>query len=116
MTASTPIAGERPLERREARFIDMMIAAGRDDGWIAARAGRPARLVRAYRNARRPRRRPGPPAVEAVLAAGEGACRWPLGDLHEPGFRYCGAPAAGRSDYCREHLGRRRAGAAEPVA
>ena len=32
------------------------------------------------------------------------ACRWPLGDPADPGFRFCGARTAGRGPYCRTHL------------
>lgn len=33
-------------------------------------------------------------------------CQWPFGDPREPGFRFCGEPAAIGRPYCPEHCAR----------
>lgn len=45
-----------------------------------------------------------------------GGCRWPIGDLHEPGFHFCGAPANPSGPYCQEHTMRAFTSAAKQLA
>lgn len=45
-----------------------------------------------------------------------GRCLWPHGDPRQPGFRWCGKPAAGAGQpYCAEHETRARNGGAKPA-
>lgn len=49
----------------------------------------------------------GPSATYGAAALAklpDNACRWSLGDPADPNFRFCGAPALGRSPYCKTHL------------
>lgn len=32
-------------------------------------------------------------------------CRWPIGDVQQPGFGFCGVPSIGGQSYCRHHHG-----------
>lgn len=32
-----------------------------------------------------------------------GVCKWPIGDPHDPGFRYCGADCDPARSYCQPH-------------
>jgi hypothetical protein len=43
---------------------------------------------------------PGAQAIEATAALG---CRWPVGEVDEPDFHFCGAPRRSGS-YCPTHL------------
>jgi hypothetical protein len=33
-----------------------------------------------------------------------GTCRWPLGDLDDPHFRWCGCPSTPGAPYCAAHM------------
>jgi hypothetical protein len=43
-----------------------------------------------------------PSTAERVFALSPRACRFPLGDPAQPGFRFCGDPVA-RRPYCEQH-------------
>ncbi len=43
-----------------------------------------------------------PPGARAVRDAVPGTCRWPLGEVGDAGFRFCGAARA-RGSYCALH-------------
>lgn len=40
---------------------------------------------------------------KTLLELERGDCRWPVGDVGEPGFFFCGAPAAPERPYCKGH-------------
>lgn len=46
-----------------------------------------------------------PPSVDitSVIALAAHHCRWPIGDLREPGFRFCCRQRGNGTAYCREH-------------
>ena len=52
---------------------------------------------------------PGARAIQATTALG---CRWPLGEIDEPDFRFCGAPRRSGS-YCPTHRSLSRNGMAQ---
>ena len=41
-------------------------------------------------------------AAAAVAACSPAACRWPLGEVDDEAFRFCGAPRR-RGSYCAAH-------------
>lgn len=43
-----------------------------------------------------------PPAAQAVADLTPNACRWPIGEVADPGFRFCAAPRL-RGSYCAAH-------------
>jgi hypothetical protein len=43
------------------------------------------------------------PAALAICALTSETCRWPIGDLKQPDFRFCARPAAKGQPYCEEH-------------
>lgn len=43
-----------------------------------------------------------PEAIERLLGLHKDQCRWPIGEVSSPDFRFCGAPAEGQ--YCKHHL------------
>lgn len=95
---------------------------------LAAAVGRPAASRPAATVAPVPRSAPEPdlatpPPVAReertpapAEASGGHACRWPLGDPRERGFRFCGAPATPGRSYCGPHLRRAYVFLAERVA
>ena len=42
------------------------------------------------------------PAALAVEAVHWSGCRWPIGEVHEDGFRFCNDPRR-RGSYCERH-------------
>lgn len=57
-----------------------------NSAWVDARPVAPSRLADVL-----------PPGASAVLTVGAGGCRWPLGEVHEDAFRFCGVPRVRRS-------------------
>ena len=50
---------------------------------------------------------PPAPAVKVVaMGKSGGACQWPDGHPGQPGFHFCGKPAAAGKPYCPEHAAR----------
>lgn len=48
---------------------------------------------------------PPPPPKVVTIAAGKGpSCQWPHGHPGQPGFHFCGKPAAAGKPYCSEHV------------
>jgi hypothetical protein len=41
--------------------------------------------------------------ARAVMDLHYGDCRWPIGEVKQPGFRFCGETAVRSSSYCKEH-------------
>ena len=68
-----------------------MFLTNLNSAWADARPVAPSRLVDVL-----------PPGASAVMAVGPGGCRWPLGEVNEDAFRFCGAPRFRRS-YCAAH-------------
>lgn len=52
---------------------------------------------------------PLPPGAFAIAALAEASCRWPVGEVAEEGFGFCGAPRF-RGSYCPVHRVRAYAG------
>lgn len=50
----------------------------------------------------RPGLGPLPPGAAALMGLEEASCRWPLGEVAEEGFGFCGAPRS-RGSYCEAH-------------
>lgn len=49
------------------------------------------------------------PAAQQLLVLDTRCCRWPIGRLADPSFRWCGKPAAGPGkSYCSKHQARAR--------
>ena len=44
-----------------------------------------------------------PPAALSLLQLGPRACRWPIGEPADPGFRFCSVPRLSRGPYCAVH-------------
>jgi len=43
-----------------------------------------------------------------LLTIGKGECRWPIGDVGEPDFHFCGQPQIDTGSYCEHHEMRSR--------
>lgn len=50
----------------------------------------------------RPGLGPLPPGAAALMKLEEASCRWPVGEVAEEGFGFCGAPRS-RGSYCAVH-------------
>ena len=48
-------------------------------------------------------------AADAVVALTPRCCRWPIGDPHVEGFRFCCERAEPGNPYCNDHMARRLA-------
>lgn len=68
-----------------------MLLTGPADALPCARPLVPARLPEVM-----------PPGARAIRDVAPGACRWPLGEVGEAGFRFCGA-ARVKGSYCALH-------------
>ena len=55
------------------------------------------------KGAPRPAKRPSESAGLARPVRTGPSCSWPIGDLKDPGFHFCGAPAALGRPYCSTH-------------
>jgi hypothetical protein len=120
----------RPKKLTPANFQAVLSAlAVSDTASVAGRLGLTARQlhkiihseglsIRQLRRAAAPapvlqgvvvRRSAGGPAAafgaDALAELPDRACRWPIGDPAEPGFRFCGAPKVAGRSYCQHHLG-----------
>lgn len=47
--------------------------------------------------------RAGPIDYSSALTLSDRHCHWPIGHPNEPGFHFCGAPAASGRPYCHAH-------------
>jgi GcrA cell cycle regulator len=47
--------------------------------------------------------RSGPMDYSSALTLSDRHCHWPIGHPNEPGFHFCGAPAASGRPYCAAH-------------
>lgn len=45
---------------------------------------------------------PLPPGAAAIVALADAGCRWPIGEVAEDGFSFCGSPRS-RGSYCAAH-------------
>lgn len=62
----------------------------------------PTRSVRHPPSLPRPGLGPLPPGAAAVMGLADASCRWPVGEVAEEGFGFCGA-ARCRGAYCADH-------------
>lgn len=58
----------------------------------------------------RPGLGPLPPGAAALVKLEATSCRWPMGEVAEDGFSFCGAPRS-RGSYCAAHRRMAYAGA-----
>lgn len=96
VTTATSAAVER-IKRKKAKTVQ----SGRP-----AKAEEVSAAVAGYRNAEQRANQPAPDSrFIPFMALTPSACKWPIGDVREPGFSFCGAhrDADGGGPYCEHH-------------
>jgi GcrA cell cycle regulator len=87
----------KPVKEKKPRRKKPVVAANQNESEkLTVVATKPARKPRPILPVY-------PPRLYPIEKIGPQGCQWPIGDLRQEGFHFCGADRAGSGPYCRAH-------------